>query len=539
MRGAIQKHLRHHEDWRALTTINAYRSLIAISLAAMHFSPWLRPLLDIHWVPLFELVSLGYLLSCALAVTCTALRRPELRIQVALFCVLDVVFLAALVFAGSGVASGLGGLVIVPVACASALLSTRMAFFMAALATTALLFPEFLRPTLLGAGDSALIQAGILGLLCFVVAALAQWLARRIRANQAMIAAHSGTVRNLTALNQRIIEQMDTGAVAVDGRHRLQLTNAAAVRLLGLAQAPATGTPLHVASPALNDALMQWLQAPGQPPASFAPGGRTLRPRFSILPTFAHDTTGRATPILIFLEDTQRQHEQAQQLKLAALGQLSASIAHEIRNPLSAITHATQLLAESEALSPEDHKLLDIVQRHGQRIDRIVEDVMGLSRHNTHALPFIHLHTWLQQSLAEYRQLRDAPPEFNLAAMDVTPSVRFNPAHLRRILFNLWQNAEHHARRSDTALRVFLDVTHDDQGHLCLDSTDNGPGMDSDTLDRILEPFYTTSSDGTGLGLHLARELCDANHARLIPLATVRGACFRIQFAAADNTPHD
>src|SRR5699024_4127243 len=138
-------------------------------------------------------------------------------------------------YAGTGVLGGLGALLIVPVACASALLNTRTALFMAAFATLAVLFQEGLRALTLPDTDTTFSQAGILGGLFFIVAGLAQWLAHRIRTTQAMVAAHARTLRSLTALNQRIIEQMNMGAMVIDGGFHIQLINAAALRLLQLA----------------------------------------------------------------------------------------------------------------------------------------------------------------------------------------------------------------------------------------------------------------------------------------------------------------
>src|SRR5699024_6950483 len=166
---------------------------------------------------------------------------------------------------------------------------------------------------------------------------------------------------------------------------------------------------------------------------------------FSVLPIFDDSAGDTTPPVLIFLEDAQRQAEQAQQLKLAAMGRLSAGIAHEIRNPLSAISHATQLLSESAVLAAEDRKLLAIVDRHSQRIDRIVDDVMGLARRTDTAPATLQLKPWLQETIDEYCGLHDNPPALTLQHIDPTQRVHFWPPHLRRILFNLWDNAEHHA----------------------------------------------------------------------------------------------
>lgn len=526
----IGKHLRHRQDWQAVSTINAYRCLVATGLIGMRFSPLIEPVVAVGRVTLFDTASALYLLCSGAAVVCTLVRWPRLSRQVELFSVLDIGFITCLCFASSGVGSGMGTLLIVPVACSGAMLQLRNAALIAALATLAILIQEVLRPLLLAGATSMLFPTGILGALFFVVAGLAQWLARRVRSSEAMVAAHSRTLQNLSALNQRIIEQMEIGAVALDGGHRIQLTNAAAVRLLGLNAAPDTDTPLRETSLALDDALQGWLRAPGDSNRTIQPDGRSLLPTFSVLPTFAGQAGG-GVPILIFLEDLQRQSEQAQQLKLAALGRLSAGIAHEIRNPLSAISHATQLLAESPALADEDRRLLAMVHRHSQRIDRIVDDVMGQSRQDNTGLRPLQLKPWLAETVAEYRELREHPAEIAVEDIDPAQWVQFNPAHLRRVLINLWHNSEHYARRPDVALQVLLTGHHNEHGAFCLDIMDNGPGIDATVSDRMLEPFYTTGGEGIGLGLHVARELCQSNDARLSAVAASHGACFRITFA--------
>lgn len=539
MARALSKRLHHYEDWRALATINAYRCFIALGLVGTQFSPLLQPLVETTNATLFETTALLYLLCSGLAVACTILRRPRLRAQVGIFSILDISFISCLCFAGTGVLGGLGALLIVPVACAGALLSARMALFIAAFAALAVLFQEGLRTLVFAPIEGTFFHAGILGGLFFIVAALAQWLAHRIRATQAMVAAHSRTVRNLTVLNQRIIEQMETGAVAVDGAFHIQLINAAAMRLLQLTSEPQSNTALSAALPVVHDALTAWLRLPGGNARSIEVSGHSLLITFSVLPMVDDRARGAAPPILIFLEDARRQAEQAQQLKLAAMGRLSAGIAHEIRNPLSAISHATQLLSESPALRDEERKLLAIVHRHSQRIDRIVEDVMGLSRRHDTESPSVQIKPWLLDTINEYRTLRDQPPELSLVHIGAGQRVRFYPPHLRRVLFNVWQNAERHARRPGQPLRITLSGNHDANGTFCLDNTDNGPGISAAASGHILEPFYTTDTEGTGLGLHVARELCESNGARLIPIADSHGACFRIQFASAPNTFDD
>src|SRR5699024_4467181 len=194
------------------------------------------------------------------------------------------------------------------------------------------------------------------------------------------------------------------------------------------------GTTLARLSPALSAALTGWLRLPGAPTPAVELPTRTLLPTFSVLPIFSGRAAGTNMPVLVLLENAARQNEQAHNLKLAALGRLSAGIAHEIRNPLSAISHAAQLLAESEQLGADDRKLLDIVQRHGRRIDVIVNDVMGLSRRGDGQPPPLQLQAGLQGILSEYRQQSENPATITLARIGSSQCVLFDPDHLHRVL---------------------------------------------------------------------------------------------------------
>lgn len=531
MASPITRHLHHHDGWRALSTINAFRCLIAFGLVGTQLSPVMQNMLFVTRPLIFDTASLSYLGFSGLAIVCTVLRRPSMQAQVTLFSTCDIAALACIMLASAGVNTGLGFLLCVFAGCAATLLNTGNSIALAVLAALAIMLQEALHPIIAPGAESELFRAGVLGLLIVFVTGLAQLMAQRVRAHEAVAEAHAGTLRNLTELNQRIIEQMDVGAIVVDGRQHVQLANAAATRMLRTAAPPAADTPLAGLSPTVADTLDGWLRSPGAPTAAIEVNGHTLLPTFSVLPVFSGRRAEANMPVLIFLEDAERQSEQAHNLKLAALGRLSAGIAHEIRNPLSAITQATQLLAESEELTAADHKLLDIVGRHSHRIDAIVGDVMGLSRRNTGSQPPLLLRDNLERVVTEYEQQSDDPAAVSIDDVDTHQWVRFDPDHLHRIVLNLCRNAERYARLPDKALHIRLLGSGGANGTYCLDVMDNGPGIDDITIRRILEPFYTTGSKGVGLGLHVARELCESNGAQLKPIAHTGGACFRIVFS--------
>lgn len=515
---------RHVEDWRAIVTLNAYRGLIGFGLVTLLLFGQARQLFDVVLPDIFRVACLIYLALWALAIVAALTRRPPLRIQVVFAVAVDIAVFTSLMLASTGVAGGLGMLLIAPLSAAGMLLPARVASLLAACAVIGTLGQEVFRSLQVAGAHDEFMQAGILGVLLFLTVGASHWLARRARVSEALAAERADEVRDLAELNRRIIQQMEIGAIVVDTDRRIRLINDAALRQLDLSESAPQDADLDAIAPALGRALSQWIASPHANTELVHPAGRSLLPLFSRL------GSGRDALVLIFLEDALRQSEQAQQLKLVSLGRLTSSIAHEIRNPLSAINHAGQLLSESDELGDDSRRLLDIVHRHTRRIDTIVGSVLGLSRRSEMTRQTLVLAAWLRDCVDDYCQYNERAPAFSIEQIDAALRVEFDPGHLRQVLFNLWDNAQRYARRENTTLAVRLYGHRSRSGLFGLDVIDNGPGLGSDVSDQVMEPFFTTSRDGTGLGLHIARELCEANRARLTPVAQRGGACFRIIF---------
>jgi two-component system sensor histidine kinase PilS (NtrC family) len=289
------------------------------------------------------------------------------------------------------------------------------------------------------------------------------------------------------------------------------------------------GQALADCAPGLAAALERWRQSPAtgvEVAVSPRPGADELAPRFSRL------GGGPAAPSLVLLDNARELRLQAQQMNLAALGRLSAGIAHEIRNPLSAISHAGQLLAEAPELGPQNQRLLAMIQRHTERIDKIIKDVLALSRREGSTPSPIRLRPWLEQAVGQYRE--GYPGEARVIrydAVDPDFTMRFDASHLQQVLFNLWDNSFLHGAADGRRVEIEL-VTGAARGEdvQFLEVRDNGPGIGPELRDRVFEPFFSTAHTGTGLGLYLARELCAYNRARLSYRETPAGACFRLAF---------
>ncbi len=372
-------------------------------------------------------------------------------------------------------------------------------------------------------------RAGLFGAAFFATASLAHMLARRVRESEALAARRGIDVANLEALNAYIIQHLQSGVVVVDHEGRVRLVNELAWRLLGMPGRP-TAKPLAALAPQLADSLAAWRSQPDRQPVPFrSPAGGT-----AIAPAFTPLGTATGTGAVIFLEDTATVAQRAQQLKLAALGRLTASIAHEIRNPLGAISHAGQLLGEAPDLATGDRRLVEIIREQCERVNTIVENVLQLSRREPSQPQRIELGPWLENFATEFSQYEHVPPgRLQVQVEPADSRIQFDPTHLHQVLWNLCKNALEHGG-TDSEPHVILRGGGGDrtQGGPYLDVIDNGPGIAAEAEQQMFEPFFTTHAGGTGLGLYIARELCECNQAGLsyqpVPGG---GSCFRIEFS--------
>jgi two-component system sensor histidine kinase PilS (NtrC family) len=289
--------------------------------------------------------------------------------------------------------------------------------------------------------------------------------------------------------------------------------------------------PLQQFAPELDQHLQHWLHQVSPRIASFDVRHQNtteVRARFSQLGTQARKAT------LINLEDTTEQREKLQSVKLASLGQLTASIAHEIRNPLGAISHAAQLLGESQNLDKADTRLLQIIQSNARRMNLTIESVLNLSRKKTPNRERLALKLWLHEFRKDFvlqNKLREEQVTLFIDPADTV--VEFDPAHLHQIVWNLCRNALKYAHEDPRRLQ--LDLQGGNPTHtrdIMLNIIDNGRGMTNEQQQRLFEPFFTTSTQGTGLGLFMSRELALTNGASLEYLALpTGGSCFRLVFS--------
>lgn len=519
-------------SWRALRLLNLYRWIIGVGLTVLFASGVTERLFDLYRPTLFGAVCAVYLALCLLATIATYRRTSSLKTQAYLLAGIDTGFVAALLITGGGIQSGLGLLMLAPIAGAGALVSRRMAMLLAAVASIILLLEESWRLLHLATTSADFFQAGLLGVLLFAFTLLVHELATRVRFSTELAASRKTELDDLNLLNERIVEQMRIGVIVLDGTQHIRTMNAAAQTLLG-SPAGTAGQLLDTIAPGLRRALDAWQHAPHLTTKPFATDTHSIVPGFSRL---GHTVDA---PTLIFLEDAGQLNKRAQQMKLASLGRLTASIAHEIRNPLSAISQAGQLLHESGHIEAQDRRLLDIIHRQTRRLDDIVNNVLNLSRKTDLQSRQLPLGQWLAQTIDDYQVCADSPPKIQRQHIADTLTVETDPGHLTQILHSLWDNAKVHARVADRQLVITVSAGYNQTGEPYLEVADNGPGIDAKSRDKILEPFYTTSKSGTGLGLYVCNELCTLNRihfSAVTPPLGVQGACFRLVFPG-ENGP--
>ncbi len=536
--------------WRVFRASHLYRlALAALLLTAFGLDEQNR-LFGKQAPALFLGVALTYVALTLLAIAASFWRRPRLPVQAHLQMLVDLVALTMLIHASGGLNSSLNSLLITAVAASGILLPLSSALLAAALGFF-LLIGSWLASQWQAAealarlergphGWSGLwerlshvsddwVRLGVLGAALFIVAVLTYALAERARSGEALARRRTFELLEVAELNQGIIRHLQNGVVVVDGAGRVLLLNDTARDVFGWTDA-GSGMMLEALSPPLAVGLRAWLNGASEEARAFRPAEH----RPEIIPRFTRLSGFQASSILILLEDSEQATERLQQIKLAALGRLTAGIAHEIRNPLAAIGHAAQLLQESASASASDQRLSQIVHDNVKRANRIITDVLDLARRDRIKPERLMLAPWLELFTQEFAHHTDRPPpEWRQMVEPNSLTVSFDPHQLRQVLWNLFTNACQYGVRPGESPRVELRAQLESgRGRPFLEVRDAGPGIPEDNVAKLFEPFFTTRAQGTGLGLYLARELCEANRAQLqyLPI-TEGGSCFRITFA--------
>jgi two-component system sensor histidine kinase PilS (NtrC family) len=504
--------------WVSLRYFNYYRLAVAVIFLASLAAAVPALSLGARDRGLFLAVALGYLLLAICFEIVMRRSRRDFNVQLAVHVLTDIVAVTILMHASGGFGSGLAGMLLVSLAAASLVSRGSLMLLFAAMASIAILLEQSVWFLLEDAPAAAFVQPGLLSIAYFATAIITSHLAQRVITNERAARQRGIDLANQLRISQMVIQDVEDGVLVVDANGLVRQFNPAVEVLLGrpapeLDQVDAYSTELAAA-------LAAWRERSGARVATLTlpESGKVVRARFVEAGIEGDSLT------VVYLDDQSRLDEQSRQLKLAALGRLTANIAHEIRNPLAAISHAAELLAE-ENRQPGRDRLNRIIRDNAKRLDRMVKDVLELNRRDRVQAEPIRLAAFLDTFVDDLVQNERFAREAFIVEADPDAVTEFDRVHLNQILWNLARNAWRHSRQQPGSVRISL-VRHG--GRLELRVVDDGPGVAQELRAQLFEPFFTTYSSGTGLGLYIARELCAANGATLAYVERAAGAEFRI-----------
>lgn len=469
---------------------------------------------NIHAPKIFLFTSLSWFVIAAITSFSTYLSRGLAWLSCVSF-LIDMSALSILGWASGGLNGGILFLMLPSAALAGLMLPARLSLLVASAASigtlsahTILIFDFQLPP-------SVYFPSGVLGIMLFLLTMFSSLLAERISATEAKASQNRQMAEVYLKFNETIIERMQTGVLAIDHEQHIKTANLSAQQMLSAGLSNSSLIDKHLSNfPKLFEVYKHWLEKPHAAIPAFTHDFSGL----SIQASFSNLRSGDELQTLAWLEDTRSIRQRAQQFKYKSLSQLSSGLAHEIRNPLSAVQQANDLLLASEDLSDSDKDLTDIIERHCIRMNDIIDVVQQLSRKVESRLEKLNLETWLPAFIDEFQETQTDKIDLGLNIAE-SSCIYFDSRHLKQILTNLMENAIRHTGYTegiDSSSLQHIETSFNEGSKLMfIDIQDSGPGVPKKHQNKIFDPFYTTSTGGSGLGLYLSRELCEANYASI------------------------
>lgn len=509
-----------HRIYRAF--LSARAALGVALVATLAVAGWFgaRPSAAVAWIGFsYAVLAIGLWMWSGPGVADEHAESPRLGRWTWLACIgVDIVCFAALHVLTPSNSLNFAALLVLPVLTAGVLTKRLQALATAAGVALLLLGNAWLGVLNGGEAATLMTQAGLAGSGLFVITVLAGELASRLAREELTARDSMELARQQVQLNRLVIEEMQDGVLVVDRTGRVRAANPAARRLLvrrGLGRpapfqlrgVPAWEQLVMTVERGFHEAV--WPEAGRDVALQFEQGTtRTLRVRIRF--TRGADEPSAEELCVLLLEDVRSMQARMRQEKLAAMGRVSAGIAHEIRNPLAAIAQANSLLAE-DAATPAQQQLTRMVADNVKRLTRIVDDVMEVAPGTVTDAGAIDATAEVGAVCSDWARaagltLGDSSPfQVDLPAEPL--GVTFDAEHLRRVMINLLDNARRHATGSPGSVRVRLMALDDAVAQLSISS--NGPTIPDDIERYLFEPFFSTRSRGTGLGLYICRQLCE------------------------------
>ncbi len=515
----IINHPGTQDKWYQLRLFNYFRSSLALFFITLYLNGWLFQLVRSEYThaELFITTCFIYLVTSSLFFTTIYYRKPGINTQVIVHTLVDICCITVLMHATGGIRTGLGMLLIISISMTSLFLQKKTTILFAAIATLAIIAEQVYSQVTHVNYTPAFTQAGLLGILIFTSAFLTIYTAKKLKESEKKAEETSVELETIVQMNEHIIRSMRTGILVIKNNGQILMANNAALELLGnITVDPQTN--IKDISAELYKRFIDWNHNTIQnhQPIQQPQGLPVLQPGFSHIDITNNPDEKPHGRTLIFLEDATKLTQRFQQIKLASLGRLTASIAHEIRNPLAAINHAGQLLGETST-DESDKKLTNIINIQTKRLNNIVENVLQLSRQQRGTPEVINLYQWLLQFREECiatHHLQASQIKIQIDPQSI--EILFDSNQLHQVMWNLCSNAINHSNRQHSTIMINIQGEIDDNTRQpYIDIIDNGPGIDKDTQALIFDPFFTTSSEGTGLGLYITKEVIESNRAKI------------------------
>ncbi|MBE9525743.1 MAG: hypothetical protein IME94_02115 [Proteobacteria bacterium] len=518
------------KQWRPLHLLNLYRLFISGILVSLIFTGVKLPPFGIMLPELFQFMSFAYLTASFIIGITIRWHWPALWLQTHVHILIDVCIIILLMHASGGVKSGVGLLLLIPIASISILSMARSTLFYAALASVLLLLEQASLQFSYNISVNYT-QSGLLGSILFLTAFLTNYLVNKTEESAEIASQREIDLANMEQLTQFIMQRLQTAVIVVDHLGNVKLLNDTAQQILNGSSSSYKQLNLIDYSAELNKLFQAWHKNFNSAAANSRSDSIKLGENSSLFtPRFALLGNSIQSGAVIFIENDTELAQHAQQLKLASLGSLTASIAHELRNPLAAIRHAGELLNESPVLEKTDKRLTQIIEKQSIRVNDIITTVLDLSRRNQAEKEILNLMNWVQEFFKEYIHL---PQErFQIKLESTSLRIYFDPQHLYQIFNNLIQNALRHTVEQNQHVKPIIITI----GKTYLQVMNYGDPIAQKDLPRLFEPFFTTEISGTGLGLYIAQELASCNSARLEYIEIEEGVCFQLNFAHIDKS---
>lgn len=520
------------KNWPALQVFSFFRFLLATTFVILsHFQigPIFLGQLD---RVLFLTTVDAYLGASILGLIGAILKRPNYDLQVNIPIFFDFLAITLLMHSSGGIGTGLGILMVIIVAAHSLLAPKLLALLGAALSSTAILAEQIYVHITHSMIAPLFSQAGLLGLCIFVTAIIAAQLKQRMYKMQQLAYSRGVRLQTSLKLNAQVVAFMQEGVIVLDQNQRIQLINSAALRMLCIAADKQVhhfeDLPIR-----FQQAFNKWFFENEE--ELFQVSKDSPEIRLSGSPLSDEDN---ATGYVIYIHDISKAAQKAQHMKLALLGSLAANIAHEIRNPLSSVSHAAQLLNESPALKENDSKLVHMIKDNCDRMNTVIKNVLSMSKKQSSNPEVLDINEYMHHFVDQFNPPGLPPIQMRFKPLQEKCFVNIDPTQLRQMLINLCENGLRYSMRQTNQPKLDIVMACNESNNaIMIHIRDYGPGIDGRDAKHMFEPFYTTESHGSGLGLYISREICQMNGGDIYYKAEENGgSTFSIQLPRTQET---